>query len=475
MEASALDTPRTTIAGARRLLLKPLRLQTDEGLVILTRGGHPAAFDHLVRRYQPRLLAFCRQMLRSHADAEDLVQETFVAALGAIHRDEREIHVRPWLYRIARNRCLNHLRNSATAGSAIHEHGVATLDPQAPRHAGSAADLVAGREELLVLVHDIQQLPKNQHSALVLHELHGLSYDEVASTMQTTLPGVKSLLVRARISLVEAAEARELTCDQVRVRLAERSRRLDPPVRRHLKACDGCSAFKLRLRSTSQALTALAPVWPLVALKSFLLGKLGAGATGAGTVAAGTAGSSAIGWSSGPAAFIAKAAVGLATVTAVATGVPSGALPGERLPKPTGVPASSPPDVQAPARAHPGASVPPRGGEVGRRTGHETQTPAATAPPARIVSTSPDGLHEGAAGPTEHPVPSPSVPRERPVPEEISVQRTRPVPGAPDQTGEQVGSLESESAPAEPTPADGTVGPEFEAEPAPNEAGAPPA
>jgi DNA-directed RNA polymerase specialized sigma24 family protein len=82
--------------------------------------AHPprqhAAFETLFSRYQSRLLSFCRHMLSSREDAEDVLQEVFAAAFNAILADEREINVRPWLYRIARNRSLNHLRRASAIG-----------------------------------------------------------------------------------------------------------------------------------------------------------------------------------------------------------------------------------------------------------------------------------------------------------------------------------------------------------------------
>src|SRR6266513_2839182 len=108
MEASALTT-----ASHRGLLVRRsplLRLQSDDRLVALIRGGHDRAFEVLFDRYQSRLLAFCRHLLSSLQDAEDVLREVFVAAHTAMLSDDRPIKARPWLYRIARNRCLNHLR-----------------------------------------------------------------------------------------------------------------------------------------------------------------------------------------------------------------------------------------------------------------------------------------------------------------------------------------------------------------------------
>ena len=113
MEASALT--RASVSGLRGPSAL-LRLQSDERLIALTRDGQHAAFEILCSRYQSRLLSFCRHMLGSREDAEDVLQEVFAAAFNAVLADEREINVRPWLYRIARNRSLNHLRRASAIG-----------------------------------------------------------------------------------------------------------------------------------------------------------------------------------------------------------------------------------------------------------------------------------------------------------------------------------------------------------------------
>src|SRR5947199_3399188 len=131
MEVSAL-THSSSVPGLRGP--SPLlRLQSDERLVALTRRGQHAAFEILCSRYHSRLLSFCRHMLASREDAEDVLQEVFAAAFNAVLADEREINVRPWLYRIARNRSLNHLRRAtavAVDSMDVHfaDHGLSTSD-----------------------------------------------------------------------------------------------------------------------------------------------------------------------------------------------------------------------------------------------------------------------------------------------------------------------------------------------------------
>ena len=322
MEASTLTHAQRRGLFARRSPL--LRFQADENLVALTRKGHQHAFDALVERYQARLLGFCRQMLGCTEDAEDVLQEVFVAAFNAMVADERPIAVRPWLYRIARNRCLNHLRKPTADGqdtmdSHPHLNGVTTLER------------VQNREEFRSLLDDVSHLPETQRSALLLREIDAMSYEEIAQAMDTTVPGVKSLLVRARIALAESSQARQLTCDQVRLDLAEAAEglaKVSGPVRRHVKSCEPCREFRAQLRSDSKALAALFPAGPLLALHGLIFGKLSAlfGGGGGGAAAGGGAGAGGVAGAGAAGAGAAGAAgAGAAGGTAVSGAAIGGA------------------------------------------------------------------------------------------------------------------------------------------------------
>src|SRR5262245_40837068 len=232
VEATTLEHPHLGVRGPTPLL----RLQGDERLVALTRKGNQAAYEALVARYQSRLLAFCRHMLSSKEDAEDVLQEVFAAAFNALMADDRPINVRPWLYRIARNRSLNHLRRQQTIG-------VDSMDVHFADYGKTTVEHVQGREAIRELLEDVKTLPETQRTALLLREIDALSYEQISEAMETTVPSVKSLLVRARVSLAEAAEARALTCDDVREELGEAAEglhRLSPPARRHVRSCDRC-------------------------------------------------------------------------------------------------------------------------------------------------------------------------------------------------------------------------------------------
>jgi RNA polymerase sigma factor (sigma-70 family) len=273
-------------------------------------------------------------MLGSTEDAEDVLQEVFAASFNAMIADSRPINARPWLYRIARNRCLNHLRRPQHAGQDsmdIFESGAGI----------TTADAVHKREEFRQIVSDVQDLPETQKTALLLREIDALSYEQIAEAMETTVPSVKSLLVRARVSLAEAAEARLLTCEEVRLELgqvAEGLGKTTAPVRRHLKQCDRCKVFKGELKKANRALAAVYPLGTVVLFKKFFIAKLGfagggvsatsasgTAASGAGGAmfggAAATAGASAGGaFSAGMGAIASKAAAGLAAAALVTAG-----------------------------------------------------------------------------------------------------------------------------------------------------------
>src|ERR1700727_1089858 len=269
MEVSALKySGGITLHGRSPLL----RLQSDERLIAYLRRGNMAAFEVLLSRYESRLLAFCRHLLGSREDAEDVMQEVMTAAFNAILADDRPINVRPWLYRIARNRSLNHLRRHTATG-------VDSMDVHFAEGGISTSDKVMPHESFRELIADVHELPETQRTALLLRETYAMSYDQIAHAMETTVPSVKSLLVRARISLAEASEARKLSCDEVRTELGEVAEgliKISPPARRHLRDCERCRTFRKLLKDNNHALAAIFPVGPLLLLKHLVLGKFGA-------------------------------------------------------------------------------------------------------------------------------------------------------------------------------------------------------
>jgi RNA polymerase sigma factor (sigma-70 family) len=282
LEASAIHAPAFV---ARRALAGPLlRLRSDDQLVALFRMGYDEAFSAIHERYQARLAAYTRQMLgAARSDSEDVLQDVFLRAYNALRHDDRPVTLRAWLYRVAHNRCVDHLRRPLPAASEVFDVSrTPLLDPPAETER---------REELRRLVSDIQRLPEQQRSALLMCELEGLSYAELADALGVTVPAVKSLLVRARMSLVEAGEARDTACVEIRAELslaADRGVRMSGRSRRHMRDCSGCRGYRRALRGVHDGLGAMSPGHGGLAAIAKLLGLGGAG-SGAATLGGGAA------------------------------------------------------------------------------------------------------------------------------------------------------------------------------------------
>ncbi len=184
------------------------------------RGGSEQAFRDLVEPYRRELHLHCYRMMGSLADAEDLLQETLLAAWRGLDGFAGRSSVRAWLYRIATNRCLNALRDSRRR---VPAEPVPPFEPPPPsrradvtwlqpypdtmlaRAVEQAPDPAAGylaRETVeLAFVTALQLLPPKQVAALLLCDVLGFSVAEVAPMLDTTATAVKGALQRARASV----------------------------------------------------------------------------------------------------------------------------------------------------------------------------------------------------------------------------------------------------------------------------------
>jgi len=308
MDASAASRPaprRPALPGSVRLL----RLASDERLVEQVRAGSQVAFEAIFDRHHRGILAFCRHLLGSTEEAEDAVQHTFMAAYRDMVSSVKEIQLRAWLYTIARNRCLTLLRGR-------RERPLGELDEPSTE---SLSAEVERRQDLRELLADLAGLPEEQRSALVLAEVGAVSHEEIAVVLGVPREKVKALVFQARSSLAASRKARDTPCAEIREQLANLrggSLRRNT-LRRHLRECPGCRAFRRELQAQRKALAVVLPVVPTLALKeSALAAAFGGGAAAAGGAAAGVTGGAALGTaaSTGGSAVAAKALVAVALV-----------------------------------------------------------------------------------------------------------------------------------------------------------------
>ncbi|MDQ6834607.1 MAG: RNA polymerase sigma factor, partial [Actinomycetota bacterium] len=323
MEASAIPASvglaRTRIAIGASLL----RIRSDEQLITLFRAGSDDAFRVIHDRYRSRLIAYARQMLgASGQDPEDAVQEIFMRAYYGLRADHRRLALRPWLYRIAHNRCVDDLRRPRLAA-------VSDADAEAPGLQDPVLK-VEQRDALRRLIDDVRRLPAHQRSALLMRELSGMSYAEVAGVLGVTVPAVKSLLVRARVGLAQASEARNTACEAIRADLIlahDRGVRTSGLARRHLRDCAHCREFRTEVRGLSRHLAALSPTLGPLGLIANLLGwggGSGAAAGGGAVAATGTAGTGAAAGGGAAAGLMAGSAGHVVSLLAAAAVVTAG-------------------------------------------------------------------------------------------------------------------------------------------------------
>src|SRR4029077_17085641 len=167
-----------------------------------------------------------------------------------------------------------------------------------PNTGGDPVTRVEQRDALKRLIADVRRLPDQQRAALLMGELTGMTYADVAGALGVSVPAVKSLLVRARVGLAQANEARDTACGRIREDLIvahDRGVRASGLARRHLRDCDQCRQFRSEVRGVSRQLAAIVPArGPIGAIAKLLgIGGGGGAAAGTGALAGGSAGAGA--------------------------------------------------------------------------------------------------------------------------------------------------------------------------------------
>jgi RNA polymerase sigma factor (sigma-70 family) len=269
----------------RRSTARPAVGVDDYRLVDRVRAGDDTAFEAIYDRYAPGLLAFCRQLLAGRDEAEDALQNSFGSAYSMLRANDNDVELRPWLYTIARNRCLSLLRARRRDVS---------LDgaPEPGSGADGLADVVQRRADLRELLEDLRRLPDDQREALVLFEFGGLPHDEIASVLGVRRPKVKALVFQAREGLMRGRRARELPCIEMREQLATLGGRVPSRsmLRRHVDRCPSCALFEAEVGRQRAGLALILPVLPTAGLKAIVLGSALGGGGGAAAVAGGGVG-----------------------------------------------------------------------------------------------------------------------------------------------------------------------------------------
>jgi RNA polymerase sigma factor (sigma-70 family) len=189
-----MTPPAKSARLARRLLAGPaLRFQHDGRLVSLVRDGYESAFEEIFRRYGPALRNYAASIVTAQR-ADDVTQEAFTKAYLALRGTEKEIQLRPWLYRIVRNTALTSIRDEPKGRLELDDAYSAGVGPE---------ELAEQREEIKRLMAGLQELPEPQRAAIVMRELEGLSHEQIAASLGLSGGAVRQSIYRARRALRE--------------------------------------------------------------------------------------------------------------------------------------------------------------------------------------------------------------------------------------------------------------------------------
>jgi RNA polymerase sigma factor (sigma-70 family) len=290
------------------------RLLSDERLAKLAGRGDARAFTTLYERHHQAIYRYCRSIVRDDHDAQDALQSAMTRAYTALCASERDLAVRPWLFRIAHNEAVSILRRRRPEDELVDVHE--SLDSGVERTAEE-------RERLSILVADLQALPERQRAALLMRELSGLSIVEIAGALTVSTGAAKQTLFEARGSLHEFAKGRAMECEAVRRAISDHDGRVlrGRGLRAHLRDCGGCRDFHALIETRGANLRALAPPLP-AAVASATLARLlanGGGGGHAATAGASVTAGSALGGHAA-ASLVAKGLVGVAVVAAATAG-----------------------------------------------------------------------------------------------------------------------------------------------------------
>lgn len=185
-----------------RELSAPLAVQPDDALLAdrplieSLKRREPEAFERLVLTYQHRVFSVALRMLGDRGEAEEAAQEVFLRVHRSIRDFRGDAKLSTWLYAITSRLCLTRLKSPARTRRA----GVAVLGQVADGHPSPGASAEASQLES-ALRRAIAELPDEQRIVVVLRDLHGLAYEEIAAALELPLGTVRSRLHRARMEL----------------------------------------------------------------------------------------------------------------------------------------------------------------------------------------------------------------------------------------------------------------------------------
>lgn len=254
------------MAVAERILdLAHLDARSDRALVRDAQAGRSDAAAVLIRRYYPRVYSFVSYLTGGRGSAEDLTQEVFTRALSALDRFNGTYRFGPWLLRIARNLTIDESRRDVHRPRPTDPSELPQLEVE-PRN-DNVWDHVSADLATSVVHRALATLPPRQRAVLVLREIDGMSYADIAQVVGTNERGVEGTLRRARarfrleVARAEAEEGSRAVCKRtLRLIAGETESSASSGADVHLSRCPACRARSSSIRSADKIFGVLPPV-----------------------------------------------------------------------------------------------------------------------------------------------------------------------------------------------------------------------
>lgn len=244
---TVLDRPRATPGPGF------LRLASDERLAALIADGDAHAFSVAFDRHLPALVRYCQGIVMNREDAEDAAQNAMLAALRSLPDRGAGVNLRAWLYRVAHNEAVSLLRRRRP-----HE----ALEDVTVAADSETADVAATRMRLSELISDLRSLPERQRGALVMRELCGLGYGEIAGALGGDEAAAMRTVFEARSALTQNESGRDVACSTVQRCMSDGDRRRlrNRRLRAHVRDCAPCREFERSITTRRRDFALLLPL-----------------------------------------------------------------------------------------------------------------------------------------------------------------------------------------------------------------------
>lgn len=229
----------------------------DSELARRVGAGDARAFAALDARHRTALTRYAGALLRRcEHDAEDVVQDVLIRAHQALRAGDVPDELRPWLYRLTRNRAIDEVRRKRWGDESLESDTVTGDGREEPE------TMLRRKEAVRRLVEDLADLPLRQREALLGRELDDQTAEQIAARLGVSVTAAHNLASRARANLIKARDARDADCPDIRTTLLEAHERGVRPTEhalRHVRGCDACRAHQRDIRRLSKQLHALNP------------------------------------------------------------------------------------------------------------------------------------------------------------------------------------------------------------------------